>query len=241
MMDFLRRLAPARATDATRAFALLPARFASENPLQATIAQARPAERPGDGQAAAQPDAASPGATGNTPAPQPEPATGVRPSHAMPRPLAGAPPRIEGKTAALPPLVPARASARSAAGAQPHAPGADVVNPRVAQDRQGNHPAATSPAIPAGQVPAAASPGVHVIAAPPAPGRVAFALPLSQAVLAQRRLASRVDSQEVHVTIGRIDVVAGTAPAPAAPHGPAPRRASVTLADYLRGNTGGHQ
>jgi hypothetical protein len=61
------------------------------------------------------------------------------------------------------------------------------------------------------------------------------ALPLSQSILAQRTLQSRDDSQVVHVTIGRIDVVANTAPAPAVGRGPTPRQRTATLADYLRG------
>src|SRR5690349_1023076 len=48
MMEFLRRLSPPRETDATRAVAVLPSRFASESPLRATIGQARPNRRPDD-------------------------------------------------------------------------------------------------------------------------------------------------------------------------------------------------
>jgi hypothetical protein len=65
--------------------------------------------------------------------------------------------------------------------------------------------------------------------------QLGVALPLSRAILAQRTLQSRDDSQEVHVTIGRIEVVANTAPAPAVRRSPTPRQATVTLADYLRG------
>jgi hypothetical protein len=64
------------------------------------------------------------------------------------------------------------------------------------------------------------------------------ALPLSQSILAHRTLQSRDDSQVVHVSIGRIDVVANTAPAPATRRSPTPRQATVTLADYLRGGSG---
>ena len=64
--------------------------------------------------------------------------------------------------------------------------------------------------------------------------RPAAMQPLSQAVLAQRAPSSREENHVVHVTIGRIDVVANTAPAPAARTSPAPRQASVSLADYLR-------
>jgi hypothetical protein len=57
-------------------------------------------------------------------------------------------------------------------------------------------------------------------------------------MLAQRTLLSRDDSQVVHVTIGRIDVIAHTAPAPAVRRSPTPRQGTVTLADYLRGEDG---
>jgi hypothetical protein len=61
------------------------------------------------------------------------------------------------------------------------------------------------------------------------------ALPLSESILAQRTLQSRDENHVVHVTIGRIDVVANTAPSPAVRRSPTPRQATVTLADYLRG------
>ena len=85
----------------------------------------------------------------------------------------------------------------------------------------------------------AASPGLQVVTAPRAQARVA--LPLSQAILAQRTLQSRDNSQVVHVTIGRIDVVANMAPAAAPRRGPTPRQPTVTLADYLHGGHGGRQ
>jgi hypothetical protein len=98
------------------------------------------------------------------------------------------------------------------------------------------------PTSPEPQGPATAFAAAHSpqgIAAPLVqPG---VALPLSRAILAQRTLRSRDDSQEVHVTIGRIDVVANTAPAPAARRSPTPRQATVTLADYLRGGNEGRR
>src|SRR5207245_6219116 len=64
------------------------------------------------------------------------------------------------------------------------------------------------------------------------------AQPLSQAVLAQRGQPARDENHVVHVTIGRIDVIANTAPAPTIRTSPAPRQASVTLSDYLRPRKG---
>ena len=221
MMDFLRRLSPARETDVTRAFALLPSRFAGENPLQATMAQARPAQRPYDDEAALSPEPASPPAASDTVAAPPHLVDGkaTSPIHAA----------VNDK-ATLPAYAPAEA------------PGIHVSAPRAFADRHGENPERARPANSKRQelaVALAASPGLQNVTAPPAQARVA--LPLSQAMLAQRTLQSRNDSQVVHVTIGRIDVVANTAPAPAVRRSPAPRQGTVTLADYLRGSHGGRQ
>jgi hypothetical protein len=235
MMDFLRRLAPPRASDATRAFALLPSRFASETPLQATIAQARPAQRPGDDEAALSPDAAPTPAADNTLAAQRPPVTSVQPWQAMPRPLAGESARRDNENTTPPPLVPANGKATSPAYAPADAPATHVVSPRLVQDRQGEHPGRRQ--HPADAL--AAIPGLQAVAAPP--GQARASSPMSEAILAQRTLQSRDDNQVVHVTIGRIDVVANTAPAPAVRPSPAPRPATVTLADYLRGSNGGRR
>jgi acyl CoA:acetate/3-ketoacid CoA transferase beta subunit len=61
---------------------------------------------------------------------------------------------------------------------------------------------------------------------------------LSPAILAQRAAQPGEDNQVVHVSIGRIDVVANVAPAPAAARTPKPRSGTVALADYLRGDNG---
>jgi hypothetical protein len=58
---------------------------------------------------------------------------------------------------------------------------------------------------------------------------------LSPAALAQRAPQRGEDNQVVHVSIGRIDVVATVAPTPAAAPAPKPRSGTVPLADYLRG------
>ena len=241
MMDFLRRLAPARETDATRAVAVLASRFASQNPLQEMIGQGRPAQRPDDDEASLSPDAALPPAANDTLAQRP-PVTSVQPSQAAPRPPASEPTRRDNKKATSPAHVPANGKATSLAYAPAEAPGIHVADPRVVQNRHGENPERTRPASPERQDLAAAlaaSPGLQNVTAPPAQARVA--LPLSQAILARRTLQSRDDSQVVHVTIGRIDVVANTAPAAAPRRSPAPRQPTVTLADYLRGSHGGRQ
>ena len=242
MMDFLRRLAPPRETDATRAVAVLPSRFASENPLRATMAQASPAQRPDDDEAPLSPDAALPPAANDTLAAQRYPVTSVQPSQAAPRPLAGEPARRDNEKATSPPHVPATEKATSPAHAPAEAPAIHVASPLVFKNRHGANLERAKPASPEPQGLAAAPAATHGlqnVTAPPAQARLA--LPLSQAILAQRTLESRDDSQVVHVTIGRIDVVANTAPAPAVRRSPAPRQGTVTLADYLRGCHGGRQ
>jgi hypothetical protein len=241
MMDFLRRLAPPRETDATRAFAVLPSRFASENPLQATMGQVRPAQRPDDDEASLSPDAALPPAANNTLAGQRPPVTSVQPSQAAPRPLANEPTRRDNEKASSPTHVPANEKATSPAYAPAEAPRIHVASSPVFKDMHEENPERARPAIPEPMSLAtpAATHSLQNVTAPPAQARVA--LPLSQAILAQRTLQSRDDSQVVHVTIGRIDVVANTAPAPAVRRSPAPRQGTVTLADYLRGSHGGRQ
>ena len=230
MMDYLRRLAPRRETDVTRAFAVLPSRFAGENPLQATIGQGRPAQYPDDDEASLSPDVASAPAANDTLAAQAHRVTSVRPSEAAPRPLARDPTRrVNGKATSL-------------AFAPAEAPGIQVADPRALPDRHGENPERARPAGPEHQDLAAAlaaSPGLQNVTAPPAQARAAS--PLSQAILAQRTLQVRDDSQVVHVTIGRIDVVANTAPAPASRRSPVTRQPTVTLADYLHGSHGGRQ
>ena len=252
-MDFLRRLAPARDTDAARAVAVLPSRFASESPLRATIGQARPAQRAGDDEArfalratigqvrpnqrprddeATFPLDASPApAAAKALAAQRKPvASVVQPPQTATRPPESGPiPRDDGKAAAWTP-------------AQAEAPQIDAAKPRAFEYRHGANSERATPASPKLQGPVTAlavSQGHESAAAPPAAPRVT--LPLSQSILAQRALQSRDDNQVVHVTIGRIDVVANAAPAPAVHRTRAPRQATVTLADYLRGSKGSRQ
>ena len=241
MMDFLRRLAPPRETDATRAVAVLPSRFASQSPLQATMAQGRPAQRPDDDEASLSPDAALPPAANDTLAQRP-PVTSVQPSQAAPRPPAIEPTRRDNKKATSPAHVPANGKATSPAYAPAEAPRNHVVNPRAFQDRHGvnlERAKAASPELQGLAATLAATHGLQNVTAPLAQARAAS--PLSQAILAQRTRDSRDDSQVVHVTIGRIEVVASAAPPPAVRRSPAPRQGTVTLADYLRGSHGGRQ
>ena len=251
MMDFLRRLAPPRETDATRAVALLPSCFASERPMRAMIGQARPAQRPDDDEALLSLDTTSApaayagsgrGAESYTTlsldaklvvdavTAQQDPVKGVQPSQVVSRPFGIKPTLRDSQTATSPTHAPAEA------------PDLDVADPRAGQDRHGASLERAKQARPElqGFVAAlAASQGLQGVAVPLAQPRVA--LPLSQAILAQRTLQSRDDGQVVHVTIGRIDVVANTAPAPAVTRSPPPRQATVTLADYLRSGNGSRQ
>jgi len=64
------------------------------------------------------------------------------------------------------------------------------------------------------------------------------AAPLSPTAVSERQQQSRSDDQIVHVTIGRIDVIANAAPSTPARTAPTPRTASVSLSDYLRADTG---
>ena len=154
------------------------------------------------------------------------PVTRVKPSHAAPRPFGIEPTRRDYAKATSPTDAPAKE------------PNNDVAEPRTFHDRHGANLERAKPALPELQGLAAlvASPSLQDVAAPPTQPRTA--LPLSQAILAQRTLQSRDDRQVVHITIGRIEVVANAAPAPALRRSPTPRQGTVTLADYLRGGKG---
>ena len=285
-MDFLRRLTPLRPTDATRAVAVLPSRFASESPLRATIGQAQrldgdeappslDASADSHGEQIAERSRSAPAET-NALAAQHPLFTSIQPPQAAPRPLGhgnGPTPRDDGKVTS---------STRTAAGAPdtgvarsrgvldrpgtklqrdslgspelqglagtlrvghalqgsvvapPAQPRADVLQGVAAPPAQPRADVPLSRSIPAAAL--AARPNLHSVTAPLAPPLIA--LPLSQSTLAQRRLAAQDDNQVVHVTIGRIEVVASAAPAPASRRSPTPRQATVTLTDYLRG---GHE
>lgn len=224
-MDFLRRLAPLRETDATRAAALLPSRFASASPLRERLGESRPARGNVEDDASLLFDATDPFGVTNTLAAQRHAMPDVQPSQSTPR------------------LLGIEAALRDHGGTSPQAsvkaPALAIPDLRALQRSQGAAVGRASPVSPElndldGAL--AASPGRRGVAAPPGPARIT--LPLSQAALAQRTLQAQDDGQVVHVTIGRIDVVASTAPAPVARRSPTPREPTVTLSDYLRDGTG---
>lgn len=219
-MDFLRRLVSSRQTDAPRASALLPSRFASQSPLrQGIMQQGWTAQRIDDDETLLSAEAASPSA-----ARRDYPLTSVRPSQAVPRPHADAPTRRD------------REKASSPAHTPTEAPGIDVA--QAVHDWHGEKPerASQASAEPKGLAAATFTAIEHFQNASATPAHSHETWPLSHASLAQRALKAQDDKQVVHVTIGRIDVVANTAPAPAVHRNPAPRQATVTLADYLRGS-----
>ena len=229
MMDFLRRLAPARETDAARAVAVLPSRFAGLHPLQENFDAARSDQRPASDEASpwplpGWPPVASPMAA------QRQAAAPIQPGQATPIPLAGQSRRSESEQSRSPAAVPAKAPGRP-----------EALPSRAVQDRAGDNVKRFSPAIPQATNPAAAvmtaMPALQEASAPPA--RAQETWPLSNASLAQRVSRPNDDGPVVHVTIGRIEVVAHTAAAPVPARGPAPRQPTVTLADYLRGSPGG--
>ena len=232
MMDFLHRLAPAHQSDATRAVAVLPSRFASESPLRASIAQDRPAEKAGDDEAAfafALEAISAPAANSALAAP-PRTVAADRPLQtAMQPPDSGPTQRDFVKAAAL-------------TAALAEAPQIDATQPPAFETQHGakSEPArSTSPKLQRSVAALARSQDRENATSPTVQARVT--LPLSESILAQRAHQSRDDKQVVHVTIGRIDVVAHPTPAPAVRHTPTPRQATVTLADYLRGDKGSRQ
>ena len=222
MMDFLRRLAPPRETDSTRAVAVRQSRFTSENPMPTMFGLSRWVQRSGDDEASLSVTDAS--------AEQPRPITDVQQSHTAGRPRDSGPMQH--------PVANGTASIQVPDQAHNHA----VTDPSSARGQRGQYwQRATLPrlASPSDTAALAASPGPQKFATLAAqPGT---ASPLSQALLAQRALASNDDGQVVHVTIGRIDVVANTAPAPTPRRTAVPRQPTVTLADYLRTGNGNRQ
>jgi hypothetical protein len=239
MMDFLRRLAPPREGDPSRAVAVLPSRFARESPLRATLGQVRPAQRADEAEVPPTLDATSASAAIPAFTVQRVAVTGMRLSQAVPQPPDSEMPRVD------------TGKAISSTDMPAYTRDIEVPEARaVRQDRHGENSERAQPARPEPQraaVTRSAGHGIQDVASPPAQPRPGVAplpaqphvvVPLSQAVLNQRTLRSRDDTQVVHVTIGRIDVVANAAPAPAVRRSPAPRRATVTLTDYLRGGGG---
>ena len=226
MMDFLRRLAPPREGDLSRAVAVLPSRFAGEVPLRST---------PAPGEAAGSFDDALPPADAQTPPPR------LQRAHPAP---AEAVPAVQ-RTVLHPVPVTAAQPGTGAAAPARHAPPRDPMppaqpNPPAAKVDGASAPARREavargePAVPPARPRAAAS-------ATPAATRPAIAPPIANP-LSPRTVAARAQAAEpprpvIHVTIDRIDVrtpaAPARAPAPAKPRAAAP---SVSLADYLRGS-----
>jgi hypothetical protein len=230
MMDFLRRLAPPRETDPARALAVLPPRFASETPLRVTFGQPQPAQRIDEDEASLSPEATSAAAATSTLATPRHPIADVRLSQAAPLPLGSELPRRDNGKVTSPTHAPAET------------PDVDVAEPLPLQGRQSVYSERARRTNPELQGLPAALPASRILQgvdAPPTQPRPA--LPLSRAILTQRTLQSQDDNQVVHVTIGRIDVVTNAAPVPAARRSPTPRKATVPLADYLRGGNGGRR
>ncbi|MDB5750741.1 MAG: hypothetical protein JWP65_1162 [Ramlibacter sp.] len=228
MMDFLRQLNPARETDAARAVAVLPSRFSGLHPLQGIDDQARSGSIGNDETSLWRQPGLPPVA--NPMAAQRPAAAAIPPAQATPMPQAGKPRQSENIQAMPPVAVPAKAS-----GA-PEASLFSAVQGRAGGNAGRARSASLQATRPAAAV-VAALPALEQAGAPPAPAQEAW--PLSDASLAQRVPRPQDDGPVVHVTIGRIEVVAHTAAAPAPARGPAPRQPSVTLADYLRGSPGG--
>ena len=202
MMDFLRRLAPPRETDTTRAVPVLPSWFVRESPLRSTTAQTGPVHHPDDDDTRFSLDAKGGAAATNDLAGQRRHSTV----------WTDAPAEASDSEAGAPSVYPDRHEALSgrtrSASPEQHRPSVGSAARERARDRS----------------------------VPPGPAHVRR--PLSRTILAQRSLQRGDDGQVVHVTIGRIDVVANTGPAPAVRRGPLPRPGTATLSDYLRGDNG---
>ena len=229
MTDFLRRLAPARETDAARAVAVLPSRFSSLHPLQGILEHAQSGQSPGDDETSPWTQAGLPPVVSPMAA-QRRTAAPFQPGPAAPIVLASESRRRANESALSPAAVPVKS------------PGAPEVSPiHLVQNRAGDNAGRARPASAQATSPAAAvlpaMPAFQKARVAPTPAQDAW--PLSDASLAQRMPRPQDDGPVVHVTIGRIEVVAHTAPAQAPPRSPAPRQPSVTLADYLRGSHGG--
>jgi hypothetical protein len=222
-MEFLRRLAPVRESDASRATAVLPSRFDSEGPLRRILAQVPLAQPLEEGESSPSFDATPATGTVDGAVAERHPVAPVAPSYVESRRLASG--RANGVTEVPPahtsPAVLALESRLPQASPQAYRRSVEGANPVRAEQRiLGTGPGS--------EVGAVASPGTQ----PRVPS------PLSGAVLAQRSLPSREESQVVHVTIGRIDVVASKVPTPPVRSGAAPREPTRTLTDYLRRDSG---
>lgn len=242
MMDYLRRLAPPRETDTSRAVAMLPARFAGENPLWSMASQARSTQRRDDDETSLSLDATSPSAVANPVAAvavQRDSVARVTPSPAIARPLDTEQMHRNKGAVASPIHSPIKTKATSPIRVPATALDMGVLVPKIPVDQRGANSEHARLRGPEPQAIAAvfdARP--HFQGMVTAPSQPHVALPLSQSTIAQRTPQPRDDNQVVHVTIGRIDVVANTTPAPTPRRTAVPRQPTVTLADYLRAGNG---
>ncbi|MGP1680171.1 MAG: hypothetical protein ACTS6J_23810 [Burkholderiales bacterium] len=276
MMDFLRRLAPLRETDTSRAVAVLPSRFDAGSPLQAAIGEAGPVQRIEDRDLSLQGDTVPASDGERKPVQHPARTRSARheapgaltaqsrslpedlpPDASLPVPRElrlrgerqGAPRASRSPDASPPeagemPLLHAGRDAPQASRSPArHGPGdLDAASPlrAVPQRAQaGERAVNTAPSTVDADVAASAvfaNQGKRSSAMPAGAARVAS--PLSEASLAQRAGHARDENSVVHVTIGRIEVVANVVPATTARRSPATRPPTVALSDYLRGRGG---
>lgn len=247
MMDFLLRLAPPLRTDASRAVAALPSRFAVGGPLRAAMTEPSPVQRTGDEASSMLLDAAPESSEERGPAQSSSSVRSTRP--AAPSPVAAEDRHIEEVSRShASPRVPSEPSLRREQLDNPapsHSPAACTASgidapipPRAVRHRpqQAERAASTLPFAPDARAsPATIANADHPRAAAAATGAVRAGSPLSEASLAQRALPARDHRPVIHVTIDRIDVLAPAAAPRAAPARKA-RAATptVSLGDYLR-------
>jgi hypothetical protein len=223
MRDFLRRLAPRGADDATRAVAVLPSPYTGDAPLRA-LGDSHVQSRRNDEEATGFATDASFAAEAIDTAPaQSHPVDGSEPLQGEHRVHGAATARqAQGQAASSMPLA-----------FEGNRPGFAADQPRSLKDPTAELDSTSRSAVPNVMSSRMAARGLPSATSSPAPARIAQ--PLSPSILAERTRHSRDENQVVHVTIGRIDVVAHTEPAPAVRRNPTPRQPTVTLADYLRG------
>jgi hypothetical protein len=251
-MVFLRRLAPQRPDDPTRAVAALPSRYETERPLYLAD-EPQPQERDGSPPRDRTPDAMAFQRRGVLPLPAPDPkrpasaadatvrlrpavATGgaelgplpVREAPGLPRPRSGSTQATLGATRI-------RDTGQADEVSRSRDLGATTATPRPPR-----HPHATGDPAPH-PTRVAAAPGssdVGLSVASPIDGRVSAAgAPLSERAMSARSTAEVNARPIVHVTIDRVDVRASGAVRPPAPRPrtmPA-RHTRASLTDYLRG------
>jgi hypothetical protein len=221
MMDFLRRLAPPRDGDSSRAVAVLPSRFASEVPLRSVPSEIVTAadDVPHTPIAILRAADAEPARHTQTVATPPAPRKALDPvTIATTPPVSAAVP--ERPATARESMRPARPIHRPVTVDAPVPPLHRDAAP-VATEQSPRAPVASTRPIPATARP--------TITPPPA-------RPLSPQAVTARTGAREPPRPVIHVTIDRIDVRAPATPA-RAPTPTQPRAASpsVSLADYLRG------